>query len=162
MKSRIFFKLTGVFVLIIVATTLLLDISIRRVWQQSLENEIEQSLTEKTRVFAYHVEQRGVSDLRQLTTNEAKLSGTRATVIDTSGHVLADSQADPATMENHATRPEFKEIFNGNPVGISQRHSATVDVDYLYVAAPIRGGAVRMAYPLALISATLASAQRNL
>jgi two-component system phosphate regulon sensor histidine kinase PhoR len=154
--------LTVVFVLIIVATTLLLDISIRRVWQESLKNEIEQSLTEKTRVFAYHVEQRGITDLRQLTSNEAKLSGTRATVIDTAGHVLADSQADPATMENHATRPEFKEILNGNSVGMSQRHSATVGIDYLYVAVPIPGGAVRMAYPLALISATLASAQRNL
>ena len=154
--------MTVVFVLIIVATTLLLDISIRRVWQESLKNEIEQSLTEKTRVFAYHVEQRGITDLRQLTSNEAKLSGTRATVIDTAGHVLADSQADPATMENHATRPEFKEILNGNSVGMSQRHSATVGIDYLYVAVPIPGGAVRMAYPLALISATLASAQRNL
>src|SRR5712671_6394940 len=131
MKSRIFAKLTGVFVLIIVATTLLLDISIRRVWQESLKNEIEQSLTEKTRVFAYHVEQRGSADLRQLATNEAKLSGTRATVIDTSGRVLADSQADPATMENHAGRPEFKEILNGSAVGMSQRHSATVGVDYL-------------------------------
>src|SRR3954471_13024557 len=162
MKSRIFAKLTGVFVLIIVATTLLLDISIRRVWQQSLEKEIEQSLTDKTRVFAYHVEQRGTADLRRLTSDEAKLAGTRATVIDTSGHVLADSQADPATMENHATRPEFKEILKGSGLGVSQRHSATVGVDYLYVAVPIREGAVRMAYPLAAISATLASAQRNL
>jgi two-component system phosphate regulon sensor histidine kinase PhoR len=161
MKSRIFFKLVAVFLFVIAATALLLDLSMRRVWQDSLKNEIEQSLTEKTRVFAYHVEQRGSSDLRQLTINEARLAGTRATVIDTTGKVLADSQADPDTMENHAGRPEFREILGGKNLGMSQRHSATVGVDYLYVATPIKGGAVRMAYPLALVTATLASAQSN-
>ena len=35
-------------------------------------------------------------------------SGARITVITAQGLVLADSQSDPQTMENHAGRPELK------------------------------------------------------
>ncbi len=34
-------------------------------------------------------------------------SGARVTVVTSSGTVLADSQSDPHTMENHANRPEI-------------------------------------------------------
>ncbi len=50
-------------------------------------------------------------------------------------------------MENHATRPEFAAALQGQ-VGTSTRLSKTVNVELLYVAVPIPGGAVRMAYPL--------------
>jgi two-component system phosphate regulon sensor histidine kinase PhoR len=54
-------------------------------------------------------------------------------------------------MENHATRPEFREALQGR-VGSNSRTSHTIGVDFLYVAAPVPGGAVRLAYPLTVIS----------
>ena len=71
-------------------------------------------------------------------------------MIDSSGKVLADSEAKPDQMENHAARPEFVAALHGQ-VGSSTRLSKTIGVELLYVAAPIPGGAVRMAYPLAAI-----------
>ncbi len=60
-------------------------------------------------------------------------SGARVTVVTSSGMVLADSQSDPRTMENHANRPEIVQALReGN--GRSIRHSATINRDLLYYA----------------------------
>ncbi len=59
--------------------------------------------------------------------------GARVTVITSSGLVLADSQADPAEMENHANRPEIRDAF-ARGEGRSIRHSKTLDRDLLYLA----------------------------
>jgi two-component system phosphate regulon sensor histidine kinase PhoR len=53
-------------------------------------------------------------------------------------------------MENHARRPEFIAALSGQ-VGSSTRVSRTVGIEMAYVAVPIPGGAVRMAYPLSAI-----------
>ena len=58
---------------------------------------------------------------------------TRLTVVDLQGKVLCDSDRDPATMENHAERPEIIRAIKG-AVGVSQRYSATTKEDMLYVA----------------------------
>ena len=67
---------------------------------------------------------------------------TRVTVIDIEGTVLADSEKDPRTMENHKTRPEVIQAVYGSP-GSSLRYSTTVEEPMLYVAVPVwREGAV--------------------
>jgi two-component system phosphate regulon sensor histidine kinase PhoR len=59
--------------------------------------------------------------------------GVRVTVIAANGQVLADSESDASTMENHADRPEFREaLANGN--GRSARRSVTLKRDLLYYA----------------------------
>src|SRR5262249_55647871 len=68
---------------------------------------------------------------------------------------------EPAHMENHAGRPEFKEALQGR-VGSSSRESRTVGIDFLYVAAPIPGGAVRLAYPLNAIAEANKKVRRTL
>ena len=60
-------------------------------------------------------------------------SGTRVTVVTKDGLVLADSQSDPHTMENHAQRPEIIEAL-AQGSGRSIRHSATINRDLLYYA----------------------------
>src|SRR5947207_8721407 len=64
-------------------------------------------------------------------------------------------------MENHATRPEFKAALAGH-IGSDLRRSHTVGIEFLYVAAPITGGAVRLAYPLSTIAATTAQVRRQI
>jgi len=72
-------------------------------------------------------------DLRSWVANMAG-SGVRVTVIASDGKVLADSQSNIQTMENHADRPEIQEAF-AKGEGQSSRHSITVDKNLLYYAA---------------------------
>jgi len=60
-------------------------------------------------------------------------SGARVTVLTAEGLVLADSQSDPRTMENHAGRPEIIQAMAAGS-GRSIRHSATINRDLLYYA----------------------------
>jgi two-component system, OmpR family, phosphate regulon sensor histidine kinase PhoR len=71
--------------------------------------------------------------LREWVTRMAA-SGVRVTVITSDGLVLADSQSDPQTMENHAGRPEIREALAQGD-GLSVRHSVTINRDLLYYAA---------------------------
>ena len=150
MKSRIFIKLLLAALVVIAACTVSLDLLIGRAWENMLRREIETSLRQKTEMFAARVGSAPPGSLKQITAQAAAAAGARITVIDSSGKVLADSGADPASMENHATRPEFAAALQGQP-GTSTRLSKTVGVELLYVAVPISGGAVRMAYPLTSI-----------
>jgi two-component system, OmpR family, phosphate regulon sensor histidine kinase PhoR len=60
-------------------------------------------------------------------------NGSRVTVIASNGQVLADSESDSTTMENHANRPEVRDaLIKGD--GRSVRHSVTVNRDFLYYA----------------------------
>ncbi len=147
MKSRIFVKLFLAALVVIAACTLSLNLLIRHTWESMLRREIETSLRQKTLMFASRAESASPGSLDQVTREAAVAAGTRITVIDSSGKVLADSEADPAAMENHAARPEFVSALHGQ-VGTATRLSKTIGVDLLYVAVPIPGGAVRMAYPL--------------
>jgi two-component system phosphate regulon sensor histidine kinase PhoR len=60
-------------------------------------------------------------------------SGARITVVTADGTVLADSQSDPRTMENHAGRPEIIQSL-AQGTGRSIRHSATINRDLVYYA----------------------------
>jgi two-component system phosphate regulon sensor histidine kinase PhoR len=57
----------------------------------------------------------------------------RITVIRADGQVLADTVSDPASMENHAGRPEIAEALQKGE-GRSVRHSVTMQSDMVYYA----------------------------
>ena len=75
--------------------------SIRHAWESMLRGEIEASLRQKTLMFASRVESSPPASLGVITMQAAQAADARVTVIDSSGKVLADSEADPAKMENH-------------------------------------------------------------
>ncbi len=150
MKSRIFLKLFAASLVLIAACMLTMNVLIQRAWEGMLRSEIESSLRQKTLLFASRVGSASRESLPVITREAARESGERATVIDSTGKVLADSEADPATMENHAARPEFASALQGE-VGSATRESHTVGVDFLYEAAPFPGGAVRLAHPMSAI-----------
>lgn len=68
----------------------------------------------------------------------------RLTIIRPDGTVLADSEHDPSTMDNHASRPEISRALQGMQ-GDSIRNSPTLQAPMLYVATPAAGadGAAR-------------------
>jgi len=70
----------------------------------------------------------------------------RMTVIALDGTVLADSQEDPANMENHKNRTELIEAASGR-IGRSQRASPTLDIRMMYVALRVE----RNELPIALV-----------
>ncbi|MGB9619032.1 MAG: HAMP domain-containing protein, partial [Armatimonadota bacterium] len=53
--------------------------------------------------------------------------------------VIADSERDPATMANHADRPEVRAALSGR-VGAARRRSSTLGFTMEYVALPIQVG----------------------
>jgi two-component system, OmpR family, phosphate regulon sensor histidine kinase PhoR len=161
LKNRIFFKLLAVFLIVIAATAGILYVMIGHSWEASLRAEIQRNLTQKTLLFAHRVETDHNHSLVDIAAQEGQASGARATIIDASGKVLADSQSNPATMENHAHRREFEAALAGQ-TGENERRSATLGVPFLYVAAPIAGGAVRLAYPLSDVEAVEAQVRHQL
>jgi two-component system phosphate regulon sensor histidine kinase PhoR len=158
---RIFFKLILFFLLVIAVATVTIDVAVRERWERSLFNNIERNLSQKVLMFANRVRTSPTDQLQAITNEVAQAAGARATIIDLTGKVLADSEADPRTMENHATRAEFVAALHGG-LGENSRRSHTVGVDFLYIAAPIPNGAVRLAYPLSAIKAVNGEVRRSL
>ncbi|MBW1717139.1 MAG: HAMP domain-containing protein [Deltaproteobacteria bacterium] len=105
-------------------------------------------------------DQKGIDQLCKKTGARAE---TRITVILPSGKVIGDSADDPEKMDNHIDRPEVIRALSGS-VGISTRHSRTLQQDMMYVAVPLRNdsvitGAIRTSIPLTAIDETIKSIQ---
>jgi two-component system phosphate regulon sensor histidine kinase PhoR len=87
----------------------------------------------------------------------------RLTIVASDGHVLADSQTNPSTMENHASRPEIAAALAGR-TGSDLRVSKTQGIEELYVAVPASFGgkrvALRVSQPFTEIEAVAARSRR--
>jgi two-component system phosphate regulon sensor histidine kinase PhoR len=160
-RNRIFLKTMTAFIAVIVAATLTLDLSIRHTWENSLRNNVERLLSENVQGFALRVENDHQHSLSEMAAEEARITATRTTIIARDGAVLADSEADPKTMENHATRPEVAAALAGK-IGTGTRVSHTVGVDFLYVAAPSGDKVVRLAYPLSTVRSQVNEIHKSL
>jgi two-component system, OmpR family, phosphate regulon sensor histidine kinase PhoR len=122
---------------------------------RSRTNErIEQTLVADARLGAELLSRApDLADFQDEAVRLSGLAGARVTFIAPDGRVLADSDETTeglAAMENHGTRPE---VLAATQVGVgrSERHSATLDIDMLYVAVQTNHPAVafvRMALPL--------------
>ena len=149
------------FLVVIIAATITFDVMIGDAWRASLRAEIERNLIQKTQLLAHRVETDRAHSLGNIAAQEGQSAGARVTIIDPTGKVLADSEANPANMENHATRPEFVAALAGK-IGSNERRSATIGIPFLYVAVPVSGGAVRLAYPLSDVEAVAAQVRQRL
>jgi len=95
----------------------------------------------------------------------ARLLGVRVTLIRADGVVIADSEADPQSMDNHASRPEVRTALQGQE-GVDERPSGTTGAEMLYAASPVMDagrvvGVARLSVPLSNVRAQLASIQRS-
>ena len=87
---------------------------------------------------------------------EVEFGRMRFTLIDSSGSVLYDSQAE-GEMENHLARPEVQNALK-NGYGEDLRHSDTLTIDMLYVALRTdEGNVIRLALPVNNIYADVAN-----
>ncbi len=93
-------------------------------------------------------------------------AGVRITVIRPTGLVMADSEKDPAQMDNHADRPEIRKALDGH-IGSKRRYSATLEQRMMYVAAPVMKegdliGVVRVSVPLQSLQHALQNFQSKI
>jgi len=93
------------------------------------------------------------AELRERVVRLGAALGTRFTVIATDGTVLADSDEDPATMDDHGSRPEVVQAREEG-WGVSTRFSRTVAANMMYVAAAVRDGDAFVGYVRASLPLT--------
>ena len=120
--------------------------NVENFWHNALQQELTRNLTQKAQMFAGRIEADHATPIAEIVSEEGLHSGARATVIDANGKVIADSQAPVVSLENEGALPEFHAALRGE-IGTKMR--ARNHIEVLYVAVPVGGGAVRLAYPMA-------------
>lgn len=161
MTARIFGKLVLVVAIVIAVALAAIDFLASEMAESAYVAALEQEMGEKTRMLGVMSREDLVSMSPQVVEALAEAAKGRLTVVDETGRVLHDSEADPARMENHANRPEIREALAGR-TGHSLRSSPTTGVNYLYLANPVPGGAIRLAMPLRQISGQIGVLRRKL
>ncbi len=125
-----------------------------------LLEELTRSLTAESRAVAAALAAVPADELQDRAIALGERLETRITVIGPDGVVLADSERDPTTMENHAERPEVVAALSGS-VGTDSRTSQTLREPFRYVAIPAEEGrVVRLAVPTSLVAEQLAGIRR--
>jgi two-component system, OmpR family, phosphate regulon sensor histidine kinase PhoR len=173
-RLNLFWKLGFTFFALLIAVLLPVDFYAERALRRNYERTGFEQLSAIARIALAHPPQwsslsptrsEDVASLRNWVAQMAA-SGIRVTVITSDGQVLADSQSDPQTMENHAGRPEIREaLAKGN--GQSIRHSVTINRDLLYYAVrlPVASGppvVLRFALPVQTVDEELLEFRRRL
>jgi two-component system phosphate regulon sensor histidine kinase PhoR len=158
--ARIFFKLLVGTLCVLVVALAAVDILVSRVAESTYRESLERELTEKGRMLAISFENEGIPEAGQLH-QISRAAHVRLTVVAPDGRVLAESETNPVRMENHRSRPEVASALSGR-VGSSVRRSGTIGTDFLYVAVPFREGALRLAVPLADVSAQVDAIRRRM
>jgi len=141
MKRTIFIRLFGGYALIILILGLLILVFSHafeknfhiKTLSQELEDLGHTIKPEVNRLFDENNFQKLDSYVKDL----GEKINTRITVINIKGKVVADSDSDPKTMENHRYRPEIIRAYTGE-IGKSVRFSRTVEKKMLYVGLPLR------------------------
>jgi two-component system phosphate regulon sensor histidine kinase PhoR len=149
LTGKIFLKLIVGVLSVLLLALLTVDYSATQVAKNAYIQNLVQQLAAKGQMVAL-----SLPEPSSLTPEQgrkmAQAAGGRLTVVRSDGKVLVDSEADPARMENHSNRPELIQAFHGE-LGWFERQSATIGIQFLYVAVPIPGGAIRLAMPISEI-----------
>lgn len=169
LRSRFLWQLGASFGAVIIVITLVFG----WVTSSQVQSDTRENIKESLKVQASLLRHVLVPYLRKGEAMPADVliemtSGTdnRVTIIDDKGRVLADNREDPAVMTNHRDRPEILRAAS-HGIGVSERHSATLDRNMLYVALAVREadrllGFVRVAVPLARVDEQLATLRNRI
>ena len=159
MRARLFWKLGLTYGALLLVVLLAVQLySARVIRSQAIRSANDQLASLLGLTLANPPQSDDPIELRNWTSRAAR-SGARVTIIDDTGRVLADSEADAEKMENHANRPEVQQAF-ASGTGQSVRRSATLDRELVYRAQRYNRPAsspivIRLALPLAQIDLSL-------
>lgn len=151
-------KLYTIFVFVIVLCMTLTGFLSHSLIKQSYINGIEKNLNDNgvlIRDYYLAKESLGSKEFEDTLNKMAKDTGKRITLINGSGDVTYDSEADVSTLDNHKDRVEVAMALEGK-VGVSKRYSDTKKIDLYYLALPIENSksglkVIRLAVPLSEI-----------
>ena len=160
MTTRIFFKLILTFVGLLAITALGIQYLVTRATERAYLEELKRGLKHQALLAELSIRSVEPSDVDRRIAEIKRRAGVRVTLIRRDGTVIADSDADPARMENHATRPEFILALKGG-VGVHRRVSRTVGQEFLYTAVPTDYGSFRLALPIPEIDARTSEIRSN-
>jgi len=164
-RRRLLWSVYPYYVIIIVASLVAIGYygsrEMRNLYLEKVTTELEARARLVRHQFADAIRTGGDAEMDGKCKTLGRLSGTRITVVDRTGKVLADSDEDPAVMDNHGQRPEIVTAFAGQE-GEATRYSRTLHRMLKYVAIPVeRDGevvaAVRTAIPVTTIQQELTS-----
>ncbi len=156
MTGKIFFKLIGAVLGLLVVALVAVDFFASKVAESTYLETLERELIDKGNMLAIALP----SDPTQFKRYAAAARG-RLTLIARDGLVLADSEAAADKMENHANRAEVQMALAGK-TGSTRRQSPTLGVPFLYVAVPVPEGALRLAVPLSEIQSQVDAIRRRM
>ncbi len=173
MRLNLFWKLALTFLTLLLLALVGVDISAERALRRDSERAVIEQLKAIAGIGQAHapvlsslppVKTDEVDGLR-VWVNRLQASGVRVTVITAQGLVLADSQSDPQTMENHANRPEVMDAL-AQGTGHSIRHSVTINRDLLYYAVRQQTAAgqpvlLRFALPLETVTSAVSEFRKH-
>ena len=168
LRSRLFWKLFASYGLLVVSTAATIGALEHRRVRDSSQEGLERTLRAQCVLLRFHAGRPSHGGgLREEVRELARDTGLRITLIDPEGRVVADSEADAADMENHASWAEVvaaRESPDG--FGAWRRLSTTAEREMLYVAHAVRRdgelvGVVRVALFLDELDRRLASSLRQ-
>jgi two-component system, OmpR family, phosphate regulon sensor histidine kinase PhoR len=157
MTTRIFVKLLLAGLGVLVVALAAVDFLTARVTERFYLDGLKQDLAGKGRVLALVDPDRAKAQIGVL----AAATGARLTMIASDGSVLADSEADPRTLENHGSRPEVVQARNGSTGWDIRKSSVAGGVQRLYVAVPSGTGVLRLSVPVSGIQAKVSEVRRQ-
>jgi two-component system phosphate regulon sensor histidine kinase PhoR len=152
---RLFYKLFGSYVIISVLAVVIAGFVIERQIKTGLTRWIKDDLMAQARIMALMPETEIAAQCRLL----AERASARVSLIDAAGRVIADSNRDEISVDNHLNRPEVQEArLKGQ--GSAVRYSQTLKMDKLYVALPLfegprLSGYIRLSRPTLEIAASI-------
>lgn len=161
--TRFRLKLTLTILGLISIVLVVLGVYFAKVLERSYLETLDDLLGRESRLIAQAIHFQEVFTDPKLLTERIKeftpAEDLRITVIDRQGTVMYDSESQPDSMENHASRPEFAAALRGEN-GLSHRFSDTLGFNMMYVAVPIKQGdqivgAVRTAMSMEEITTTI-------
>ena len=111
-------------------------VSLQDFYLQDTEADLESRAHLISSKVKEYLRDQKTGELKEYCIQAGRSSGTRITITSAEGKVLADSNEDPMTMENHSQRLEIAGALAGQ-VGISRRFSRTLQENMIYVAIPL-------------------------
>lgn len=151
--QRLWLKITGSYLILSITFVLVLWFFISSIIQNTYTDMTKDHLVENAQLISEVITLGGLDEDRETldewTSHFNEEITLRYTIIARDGTVIADSESDIESMDNHLNRPEIDAVLVKNQeLGESVRLSDTRDMSMMYVAIPVEAdgeliGAVR-------------------
>lgn len=133
MKKKIYISLM-LLLIVGILTTGMISMSYVR---QYYNDQLEEQLTQSSNLIHKYLLRSDVIEYDAISEEVSQLIDARVTIINSSGVVIGDSDANIELLDNHLYRTEISEAFKTNKVSKEIRYSNTLKKDLYYIAVPV-------------------------